>query len=114
MNTLNREPTEVRSAPPAPRQLKLLVLAFDCHPTLPSLPVIAFKMCRELGELAEVTVVSRKQDDHFEIRGTQTRFINIEAIKKPLDTVADILRGGRSVGWTTKTAFTYPSYLAFE
>jgi glycosyltransferase involved in cell wall biosynthesis len=90
------------------------VLAFDCHPTLPSLPVIAYKMCRELGGLADVTVVSRKQDDHFEIEGTDTRFVDIDTIKKPLDGIADVLRGGRSVGWTTKTAFTYPSYLAFE
>ncbi|MGI9240383.1 MAG: glycosyltransferase family 4 protein [Verrucomicrobiales bacterium] len=114
MHTVIKKVPEAISRGASPRQLKLLVLAFDCHPTLPSLPVIAFKMCRELGELAEVTVVSRKQDDHFEIRGTETEFINIEAIKKPLDAVADVLRGGRSVGWTTKTAFTYPSYLAFE
>jgi len=114
MHTVTRELPEAKLPPSRPRQLRLLVLAFDCHPTLPSLPVIAFKMCRELGELAEVTVVSRKQDDHFEVPGADTRFINIEAIKKPLDTVANVLRGGRSVGWTTKTAFTYPSYLAFE
>jgi len=100
--------------PPASKKPRVLVLAFDCHPTLPSLPVIAFKMCRELGLLADATVVSRKQDDHFEIDGVDIEFINIDPIKKPLDGIADILRGGRSVGWTTKTAFTYPTYLAFE
>ena len=69
MQTLTAEPTTHQPAAPAAGQdrLRILVLAFDCHPTLPSLPVIAFKMCRELGKLADVTVVSRKQDDHFEI-----------------------------------------------
>ena len=50
--------------------------------TLPSLPVIAFKMCRELGRLAEVTVVSRKQDDHFAIGGADTEFIDIDASRE--------------------------------
>ena len=114
MHAITQElPKPVESAPQA-RRLRLLILAFDCHPTLPSLPVIAFKMCRELGRLADVTVVSRKQDDHFGIEGTETCFVNVDGIKKPLDGIADILRGGRSVGWTTKTAFTYPSYIAFE
>ena len=114
MPTLTAEQPKRSQVAPPTKQPRLLVLAFDCHPTLPSLPVIAFKMCRELGKIADVTVVSRTQDDHFEIDGTDTEFINIDMIKKPLDGIADILRGGRSVGWTTKTAFTYPSYIAFE
>ncbi|MFT4548640.1 MAG: glycosyltransferase involved in cell wall biosynthesis [Verrucomicrobiales bacterium] len=114
MQTLAAAPTTTKKTVTEASRPRILILAFDCHPTLPSLPVIAFKMCRELGKLADVTVVSRKQDDHFEIEGTDTQFINVDAIKKPLDGIADILRGGRSVGWTTKTAFTYPSYIAFE
>ena len=115
MQTLTAEPTTRQTTQQAnSARLRLLVLAFDCHPTLPSLPVIAFKMCRELGRSAEVTVVSRKQDDHFDIDGTETVFVDVDRIKKPLDRIADTLRGGRTVGWTTKTAFTYPSYLAFE
>ena len=92
----------------------MLILAFDCHPTLPSLPVIAYKMCRELGEIADVTVVTRKQDDYFGVPGARTEFVDIDFVKRPLDRVANLLRGGNSVGWTTKTAFTYPTYLTFE
>ena len=90
MNTLTAEPSKVTQAATPPGRPRILILAFDCHPTLPSLPVIAFKMCRELGQMADVTVVSRKQDDHFEIEGAQTEFINIDGIKKPLDAVAEI------------------------
>ena len=82
MHPVTRELPAATLPPSRPHKLRLLVLAFDCHPTLPSLPVIAFKMCRELGELAEVTVVSRKQDDHFEVPGADTHFINIEAINE--------------------------------
>lgn len=96
------------------KPLRVLVLAFDCHPTLPSLPVVAFKVCKELARRCEITVVSRKQDDHFSVPGAETVLLNLNWIKKPFDGVADLLRGGRSVGWTTKTAFTYPTYLAFE
>jgi glycosyltransferase involved in cell wall biosynthesis len=115
--TLLVAPTRSRSAPsaPPPSPLRALVLAFDCHPTLPSLPVVTYNVCKELARCLQVTVVSRRQDDGFSVPGAAaTDFMNVEALKRPLDGIADLLRGGRSVGWTTKTAFTYPTYLAFE
>lgn len=98
-----------------PHKINLLILAFDCHPSLPSLPIIAYKMCRSLAREANVTVVTRKQDDRIDVEGAIATYeVDIDSVKRPFDAVANLIRGGKTLGWTTKTAFTYPSYIAFE
>jgi glycosyltransferase involved in cell wall biosynthesis len=95
--------------------VRILVLAFDCNPILPSLPIVAYNTCRALAERMEVSVVSYKQPEEFEIPGAkETVFIDVDWFKSPIDSFAKLLRGGNSVGWGTKTAFTYPSYVLWE
>ncbi len=95
--------------------MRALVLAFDCNPILPSLPIVAFNTCAELARRADITVVSYRQPEVFEVPGArETVFIDIDWLKEPVDKVGVALRGGNAVGWGLKTAFTYPSYVAWE
>lgn len=98
--------------------MRVLILAYDCNPDWPSLPVVAFKACRALAKAAEVVVVTHVRNqpaiDRDGIAGAKIVYLSNEYIAKPLYKVSTILRGGTAVGWTTDVAMTYPSYLAFE
>jgi glycosyltransferase involved in cell wall biosynthesis len=107
-------PEKEQQPPLSSTGLRVLLLAFDCHPTLPSLPIIAYKTCRELARYTEATVVTRTYAEKFKVEGAVTDVLNLDHIKQPLDWIGDRLRGGGNLGWTTKTALTYPTYIAFE
>ena len=94
--------------------LRTLLLAFDCHPSLPSLPIIAYNTCRELAKYTEATVVTRPYEEIVEVEGAVTDVLDIDKLKNTLDDLGEKIRGGGSLGWTTKTALTYPTYIAFE
>ncbi len=95
--------------------MRVLALAFDCNPILPSLPIVAYNTCRALAERLDLTVVSYRQPEEFTIPGArETVFVDIDWFKSPVDRFANLLRGGNEVGWGTKTAFTYPSYVLWE
>jgi len=94
--------------------MKVLLLAFDCHPTLPSLPVVGYKMCKALSEITEFTVVTRNDNSHIDYGDLPVEFVNVTLVKRFFDWIGNIIRRDQEIGWTIKTAFTYPSYIAFE
>jgi len=98
--------------------LRVLLLADDCNPDWPSLPVVGFNMCRAIAEHAQVVVAT-----HVRNRTNLTRvglgrahveYLDNEYVAAPLHRLAKFLRGGDQVAWTTNVALNYPSYLAFE
>ncbi len=100
------------------QQLRVLILADDCNPDWPSLPVVGYKAARALADHAEVTVAThvrnRAQVDRDGIGKARVVYLDNEYIASPLFKLGKIIRGGQDAGWTTKIALTYPSYLAFE
>jgi glycosyltransferase involved in cell wall biosynthesis len=98
--------------------MRVLVLADDCNPDWPSLPVVGYKAAKALADKVEVVVATHiRNKENIERAGfgaASVEFIDNEYIAAPLHKLATLLRGGNSVGWTTTIAMAYPSYLAFE
>lgn len=100
---------------PRPRTL---VLADDCNPNWPSLPVVGFNTVRALAEHADVTLAThvrnREALEAAQLPGVDVHYIDNEYVASPLFRLGKWIRGGTDVGWTTNIALNYPTYLAFE
>ncbi|MGY3560520.1 glycosyltransferase involved in cell wall biosynthesis [Bradyrhizobium sp. USDA 4463] len=98
--------------------MRILILADDCNPEWPSLPVVGYKAAKALAEKAEVVVATHiRNRENIETAGfgrASVTYIDNEYIARPIYKLATWLRGGTSVGWTTNVALAYPSYIAFE
>lgn len=98
--------------------MRVLILAEDCNPDWPSLPVVAYKYAKAIADYADVTVVTQiRNKENIERAGlgkAEVVFVDTEAIAAPLYRLAVALRGGNDVGWTLQMAIDYPSYLFFE
>ena len=98
--------------------MRILILADDCNPEWPSLPVVGYKAARAIAEHADVVVVTQiRNRENIEKAGfgrARVRYVDTEYIARPLFKLAKLLRGGTETAWTTAIALSYPSYLAFE
>jgi glycosyltransferase involved in cell wall biosynthesis len=98
--------------------VRVLLLAHDCNPEWPSLPVVGYKTARALAEFAEVVVVThirnRQNIEKVGLGKAQVRYINDENISGPLLRLEYFLRGGDDLGWTISVAMGYPRNLSFE
>ncbi len=98
--------------------IRSLVLAYDCNPDWPSLPVVAFKACRALAQVTPTVVATHVRNrpaiERDKIPGAEVVYLDNEYLASPLHKLAKFLRGGTSVAWTLDIAMTYPSYVAFE
>jgi glycosyltransferase involved in cell wall biosynthesis len=97
---------------------RALILADDCNPEWPSLPVVGFKAARSIADHAEVTVATHVRNrPNIEKSGfgrARVEYVDNEYVARGLYKLNTWLRGGDQVGWTTNIAMNYPSYLAFE
>ncbi len=100
------------------RPLRALILADDCNPEWPSLPVVGYKAARSIADHAEVTVAThvrnRPNIEKVGFGKAKVEYVDNEYIASGLYKLNTWLRGGTEVGWTTNIAMNYPSYLAFE
>ncbi len=98
--------------------MRVLLLANDCNPQWPSLPVVGYNACRGIAEHVDVVVATHiRNKENIDKSGfgkAQVEYLNNEYIASPMYKAATWLRGGKSVGWTTNIAMQYPPYLAFE
>lgn len=100
------------------QRIRVLVLADSCNPDWVSLPAVAYKACRAIAELVDVTLVTNVRNkpaiSSRDCGRAQVEYIDNESVAAPLFRLGRILRGGDSVAWTTNVALLYPAYLAFE
>ena len=98
--------------------MRVLILADDCNPDWPSLPVVGFKLGRSLGDHAEVVIAThvrnRPNIERVGMGRCQVVYLDNEYIAAPMFRLTKMLRGGNSVAWTTNMAMNYLPYLAFE
>jgi glycosyltransferase involved in cell wall biosynthesis len=98
--------------------MRVLLLANDCNPDWPSLPVVGYNACRGIAEHVDVVVATHvRNTENIEKKGfgkAKVEYIDNEYIASPMYKAATMLRGGSAVGWTTNIAMQYPPYLAFE
>jgi glycosyltransferase involved in cell wall biosynthesis len=97
---------------------KTLILAEDCNPEWPSLPVVGYKYARSIGKYCDVTVVTHiRNKENIEKRnkeGVQFEYIDNEYIASPMYKLAKVLRGGTEVAWSTNMIMAYLPYVEFE
>jgi glycosyltransferase involved in cell wall biosynthesis len=100
------------------KAMRVLLLANDCNPDWPSLPVVGYNACRGIAEHVEVVVATHVRNrENIASKGfgkAAVEYLDNEYIASPMYKAATFLRGGKSVGWTTNIAMQYPPYLAFE
>ncbi len=98
--------------------MRILILADDCNPEWPSLPVVGYKFARAIANYAEVTVATQIRNQSNIARAgfgkAKVVYLNTEKVAAPLYKLAGLLRGGTNKAWTTQIAMNYPSYLSFE
>jgi glycosyltransferase involved in cell wall biosynthesis len=98
--------------------MRVLILADDCNPDWPSLPVVGFKLGRSLGDHADVVIAThvrnRPNIERVGMGRCEVVYLDNEYIAAPMFRLSKILRGGNSVAWTTNIAMNYLPYLAFE
>ena len=98
--------------------MRVLILADDCNPDWPSLPVVGYKFARAIANYADVVVVTQiRNKPNIERDGmgkAKVVYLDTEKIAAPIYKLAVALRGGTTTGWTIQMAVNYPSYLAFE
>jgi glycosyltransferase involved in cell wall biosynthesis len=100
-------------------RLRVLVVAEDCNPEWPSLPVVGYKAVKALAEVVDVTLATQVRNrPAIEAAGgcgqAQVVYLDNEYIAAPLHRIASVLRGGSSLNWGVNAAFGYPAYLFFE
>lgn len=97
---------------------RILVLADDCNPEWPSLPVVGYKYARALSKVADVTLVTHiRNKENIEKEGELTgitRYVDNEWIAAPMHRFSKFLRGGNEVAWSTNQMMAYLPYVAFE
>lgn len=97
---------------------RVLILAENCNPEWPSLPIVGYKYARALSEVAEVTIATHiRNRPNIEKAGElveRVRYIDNEWIARPMYRAATFLRGGHEVAWSTNQIMAWLPYIAFE
>lgn len=98
--------------------MSILILADDCNPEWPSLPIVGYKYALSLSKIACVTVAThirnKENIEKASPKGVRFVYLDNERIAAPLYKLATKLRGGDEVAWSTNMIMQYLPYLAFE
>src|SRR5437868_10119200 len=91
--------------------LRVLLIAEACNPTWTSVPLVGYNLARALAERPdlEVTLVSHVRNREALVADPIARlaslsFIDNEYIARPFYLASRLLRGGKTLSWTTATA----------
>lgn len=98
-------------------RLRVLLVADECNPEWPSLPIVGYKYAREIARHCDVTIATHVRNRENIERagdGLNVIYIDNEWIASPMFRAARWLRGGEDVAWSTSMIFSYLPYLAFE
>ncbi len=100
------------------RKPKVLLVADECNPEWPSLPIVGYKYALEIAKLCDVTLAThvrnRENIEKAGPTGFEIAYIDNEWIASPMFKAARVIRGGEEIGWSTSMIFNYLPYLAFE
>lgn len=97
--------------------MRVLLLADDCNPEWPSLPVVGYQMVKALRHVADVTLathVRNRPNLTGKLHDIDVEFIDNEYVAAPLHKLATWVRRGNQGNWSAAVAGAYPSALAFD
>ncbi len=96
----------------------VLVLADDCNPEWPSLPVVGYKYARSLTRVADITLVTHiRNKENIEKAGdfdAPITYVDNEWLARPMYKLARMIRRGPEVAWSVQQIMNYLPYLEFE
>lgn len=98
-------------------RMRVLLLAEDCNPEWPSLPIVGYQMVKSLGKIAEVTLathVRNRENLADRLSHVEVAYIDNEYIAAPLHKLATWVRGGNQANWSAAVAGAYPGAIAFD
>lgn len=102
----------------SPHRPRVLILAENCNPEWPSLPIVGYKYARALDKVADVTIATHiRNRENIEKTGELTgkiHYIDNEWIAARMYRLATFLRGGNEVAWSTNQMMAYLPYIVFE
>jgi glycosyltransferase involved in cell wall biosynthesis len=105
----------------AAERLSVLLLVEACNPTWTSVPLVGYNQARALAERddLDVTVLTHVRNQPALERDAlsslaRIEYVNNELVAGPLYRIAKLLRGGKSLSWTTNMAMAWPAYVFFE
>lgn len=97
---------------------RILILAQDCNPEWPSLPVVGYNYARALAGVADVTIATHVRNrENIEKAGElsgRVCYIDNEWIAAPMYRLSVLLRRGEEVAWSVNQIMAYLPNLAFE
>ena len=94
-----------------------MLLAEDCNPEWPSLPIVGYQMVKSLNRVAKVTLathVRNRANLEGKLGGVETVFIDNEYVAAPLHKLATWVRRGNQANWSAAVAGAYPGAIAFD
>jgi glycosyltransferase involved in cell wall biosynthesis len=103
-------------------KIRVLVLAEACNPKWSSVPLVGYNQIMALARRPdlEVTLAThvRNQEglagDPILKYLRDLEFIDSDTIARPMYRLGQMLRGGKTLGWTTNMALAWPGYVLFE
>ncbi|MFO1202058.1 MAG: glycosyltransferase family 4 protein [Tabrizicola sp.] len=97
---------------------RVLILAEQCNPLWPSLPIVGYKYALALAQHCDVQIVTQiRNKENIVADGRlldRFDFLDTEYIASPMERFSQFLRGGNQVAWSTGMMMSYLPYLAFE
>jgi len=103
-------------------KVRVLILAEACNPKWSSVPLVGFNQIRALAERPdlEITLATHVRNreslagDPIMDKIKTVAFIDSDLIARPMYRLGQLLRGGKTLGWTTNMALAWPGYFLFE
>lgn len=97
--------------------MRVLILAEDCNPEWPSLPIVGYQMVKALARVAHVTLathVRNRANLEGRLQGIEVAFMDNEYVAAPFHKLATWVRGGEQANWSAAVAGAYPGAIAFD
>jgi len=97
---------------------RVLILAEQCNPLWPSLPIVGYKYALALAQHCDVRIVTQIRNKPAIVEDGRDLdkfdFLDTEYIAAPMERLSQFLRGGNQVAWSTGMMMAYLPYLSFE